>query len=120
MSNKNPSAAIMMIVASTLLFSAMDAATKYLGGFLSVVFVLWTRYTLQAAMMAAVVLNARGVSGLRTAHPRFQALRGLLLATISVLAFFSMRQMPLAEFTAIIMLSPVLITACSGWLLNER
>ncbi|SMP50227.1 EamA-like transporter family protein [Noviherbaspirillum suwonense] len=120
MSNKNPSAAIMMIVASTLLFSAMDAATKYLGGFLSVVFVLWTRYTLQAAMMAAVVLNARGVSGFRTAHPRFQALRGLLLATISVLAFFSMRQMPLAEFTAIIMLSPVLITACSGWLLNER
>jgi drug/metabolite transporter (DMT)-like permease len=30
-----------------------------------------------------------------------------------------MRQMPLAEFTAIIMLSPVLITACSGWMMKE-
>jgi drug/metabolite transporter (DMT)-like permease len=119
MSNNNPSSAIVMIVASTLLFSSMDAATKYLGGFMSVVLVVWSRYTLQAGIMAAVVLRVRGTSGFRTAHPRFQALRGVLLATISVLAFYSMRQMPLAEFTAIIMLSPVLITACSGWLTKE-
>ena len=108
-----------MIVASTFLFSSMDAATKYLGGFLSVVLVVWSRYTLQAGIMAAVVLRVRGPSGFHTAHPRFQILRGVLLATISVLAFYSMRQMPLAEFTAIIMLSPILITACSGWLMKE-
>ena len=33
MSNNNASAAVTMIVASTFLFSSMDAATKYLGGF---------------------------------------------------------------------------------------
>ena len=120
MSNKNASSAIVLIVASTFLFSSMDAATKYLGGFLSVVLVLWSRYTLQAGIMAAVVLSVRGPAGFRTAHPRFQILRGVLLSTISVLAFYSMRQMPLAEFTAIIMLSPVLITACSGWATKER
>jgi drug/metabolite transporter (DMT)-like permease len=120
MSKDNPSSAIIMIVVSTFLFSSMDAATKYLGGFLSVVFVLWSRYTLQAAIMAAVVFRVRGLKGFRTAHPRFQTLRGILLATISILAFYSMRRMPLAEFTAIIMLSPILITACSGWLINER
>ncbi|WP_194711020.1 DMT family transporter [Noviherbaspirillum soli] len=120
MSNNNASAAVMMIVASTFLFSSMDAATKYLGSFMSVVMVLWCRYTIQAGIMAVVVGKIRGVSGFRTMHPRFQILRGVLLASISVLAFFSMRKMPLAEFTAIIMLSPVLITACAGWLLNER
>lgn len=119
MSNNNASAAVAMIVASTFLFSSMDAATKYLGGFLSVVLVLWCRYTIQASIMALVVGRLRGVSGFRTMHPRFQLLRGVLLASISVLAFFSMRQMPLAEFTAIIMLSPLLITACAGWLFNE-
>jgi drug/metabolite transporter (DMT)-like permease len=119
MSNNNPSSAIAMIVVSTFLFSSMDAATKYLGGFMSVVLVVWSRYTLQAGIMAAVVFRVRGASGFRTAHPRFQALRAVLLATISVLAFYSMRQMPLAEFTAIIMLSPVLITACSGWITKE-
>jgi drug/metabolite transporter (DMT)-like permease len=120
MSNNNASAAVAMIVASTLLFSSMDAATKYLGGFMSVVVVLWCRYTIQAGMMAVVLGKMRGASGFRTLHPRFQLLRGVLLASISVLAFFSMRKMPLAEFTAIIMLSPVLITASAGWLLNER
>ena len=120
MSNNNPASAIIMIVVSTFLFSSMDAATKYLGGFLSVVFVLWSRYTLQAAIMAAVLFRVRGPNGFRTAHPRFQLLRGVLLATISVLAFYSMRRMPLAEFTAIIMLSPLLITACSAWLMKQR
>lgn len=120
MSNNNASAAVTMIVASTFLFSSMDAATKYLGGFMSVVLVLWCRYTIQASIMAAVVAKMRGAPGFQTMHPRFQLLRGLLLASISVLAFFSMRKMPLAEFTAIIMLSPVLITACAGWLLKER
>jgi drug/metabolite transporter (DMT)-like permease len=120
MSNNNPASAILMIVVSTFLFSSMDAATKYLGGFLSVVLVLWSRYTLQAAIMAAVLFRVRGPTGFRTAHPRFQMLRGVLLATISVLAFYSMRRMPLAEFTAIVMLSPLLITACSAWLLRER
>lgn len=120
MSYNNASAAVTMIVASTFLFSSMDAATKYLGNFLSVILVLWCRYTIQAGIMAMVLGKIRGVSGFRTLHPRFQLLRGVLLASISVLAFFSMRQMPLAEFTAIIMLSPVLITACAGWLFNER
>jgi len=108
-----------MIVVATFLFSAMDAATKYLGGFMSVVLVLWSRYTIQAGIMAFVVGKLRGRAGFQTAHLRFQLLRGLLLATISGLAFYSMRRMPLAEFTAIIMLSPVLITACSGWLMKE-
>lgn len=120
MSNNKASSAVAMIVVSTLLFSSMDAATKYLGGFTSVVVVLWCRYTIQAGIMAVVLGKMRGPRGFRTAHPRFQLLRGLLLASISVLAFFSMRKMPLAEFTAIIMLSPVLITASAGWLLNER
>ncbi|RYF09650.1 MAG: EamA/RhaT family transporter, partial [Deltaproteobacteria bacterium] len=120
MRNNTASAAVTMIVASTFLFSSMDAATKYLGGFMSVVMVLWCRYTIQASVMAVVVGKIRGAAGFRTMHPRFQLLRGVLLASISVLAFFSMRKMPLAEFTAIIMLSPVLITACAGWLLNER
>jgi drug/metabolite transporter (DMT)-like permease len=119
MSKSNSSSAIIMIVASTFLFSAMDAATKYLGGFMSVVLVLWSRYTIQAGIMAIVVGRLRGTAGFRTRHLRFQLLRGVLLATISALAFYSMRRMPLAEFTAIIMLSPVLITACSGWLMRE-
>ncbi|GIZ50405.1 DMT family transporter [Noviherbaspirillum aridicola] len=110
----HPGSAIVMIVAAALLFSLMDAGTKYLGGLLSVVIILWCRYTIQSAIMAAAVWARRGARGFVTLHPRFQLLRGLMLVLLSVLTFFSLRHMPLAEFTAIIMLSPVLLTAVSS------
>jgi drug/metabolite transporter (DMT)-like permease len=112
-------AAIAMILATGLLFAMMDAGTKYLGGFLSVVLVLWSRYTIQAIIMTVVISRTRGRPGFRTRHPRFQCMRGIMLVMVGVLAFFGLRHMPLAEFTAIMMLSPVLVTAVSGWFLKE-
>jgi drug/metabolite transporter (DMT)-like permease len=119
MNSGSPSAAIIMIVVSALLFSMMDAGTKYLGGFMSVVLVLWSRYLIQAGIMAIVLAHLRCASSFRTAHPGFQCLRAILLLAISTLAFYSMRSMPLAEFTAIMMLSPVLVTATAAWLMKQ-
>jgi drug/metabolite transporter (DMT)-like permease len=64
--------------------------------------------------MAGTVWRNRGAPGFQTLHPRFQLLRGLMLVLLSVLTFFSLRHLPLAEFTAIIMLSPVLVTAAAS------
>ncbi|MDB5839035.1 MAG: transporter [Herminiimonas sp.] len=119
MNPSNSTIAVIMIVLSALLFSIMDAITKYVGGFLSVVLVLWARYSIQAALMAMWIGRSRGLAGFATAHPRFQVLRGVLLLIISVLAFLGLRALPLAEFTAIIMLSPILVTAAAGWMLKE-
>ena len=44
---------------------------------------------------------ARATAVLRTAHPKFQCLRGLLLLMSSLFAFLSLKYMPVAEFTAI-------------------
>lgn len=106
--------AIPMIIVAAMLFSLMDAGTKYLGGLLSVAVVLCSRYAVQAVVMAGTVLLDRGVQGFVTLHPRLQLLRGLILVLMSVLTFFSLRHMPLAEFTAIVMLTPVLLTVVSS------
>lgn len=116
---RHSTSAVGMIVLSALLFAVMDAGTKYLSGILSVVVVLCSRYTVQAVVMAVWVWRRYGAAGFRTAHPRFQLLRGVLLLSISTLAFFGLRHLPLAEFTAIVMLSPVLVTAASAWFLRE-
>jgi drug/metabolite transporter (DMT)-like permease len=119
MSQSHSVAAIAMIVLASLLFSAMDASVKYLGAFLPLVLVLWTRYAVQAIAMAVWIWRTRGKSGFRATHPRFQLLRGALLLAVSALAFYSVQIMPLAEFTAIIMLWPVLATAAAGWFFHE-
>jgi drug/metabolite transporter (DMT)-like permease len=107
-----------MIVLAAFLFAMMDSAAKYMG-FLSAFLVMWSRYAIQSAIMTVCILSTRGLRGLRAAHPRFQILRGALLVTASTLSFYGMRQMPLAEFTAIIMLSPLLVTAATHLLRYE-
>jgi drug/metabolite transporter (DMT)-like permease len=113
-------AAVGMIVLAALLFAMMDAATKFMSGFMTLVTVVWSRYTIQAATMALWLWRGGGARRFRTVHPRFQVMRGVLLVGISVLGFFGLRHMPLAEFTAIVMLSPVLVTAVSSALLKQK
>jgi len=56
----------------------------------------------------------------RTANPMFQIARGALLAFSSAMAFAALRRMPVAEFTAIVMLTPVIATLVARAWLKER
>ncbi|HWJ94926.1 MAG TPA: DMT family transporter, partial [Telluria sp.] len=62
----------------------------------------------------------RGAAVLRTHHPRFQLLRGVLLLTSSLLAFASLKYMPVGEFTAIVMMAPLAITLLAATVLKEQ
>ena len=80
---------------------------------------LWFRYAIQAVITTAVFWPGRGRQLLRTQHPRFQLARGSLLFACSILAFFSLKYMPVGEFTAISMLSPLVITLLAARMLQE-
>lgn len=109
---------VMLIVVMAACFATMDTTVKVLGAWLPVLLMLWLRYAFQALVMLAWLLR-RGGKGFHTAHPWFQALRGLLLLTTSAMSFFSVQYLPVAEYTAITMLTPVGVTLLSGWLLHE-
>lgn len=81
---------------------------------------LWFRYAFQAVVTTAAVLPLRGLAVLRTAHPKFHMLRGLLLLLTSLFAFFSLRYMPVGEFTAIVMVTPLVITLLAATSLGEK
>ena len=80
---------------------------------LPVLLILWARYSFQAVSMA-LWLSWQTLSGrpacFRAAHPKFQVVRGLLLLATSAMSFYGVQAMPVAEFTAINMLTPVLVT----------
>jgi len=57
---------------------------------------------------------------LHTKHPRYQALRGALLLASSIFAFLSLRYMPLAEFTSIMLIAPLVITLLAATTLKEH
>lgn len=117
-----PGLGIALILLMGLCFASLDTTAKYLGQTLSVLVVLWARYAVQAIVMGAwlAVRQQRGGGNLfRTAHPRFQLLRGALLLVTSALLFFGIQYMPVAEYTAVGMLTPVLVTLLAAVVLKE-
>ncbi|WP_457279560.1 DMT family transporter [Polaromonas sp. P5_D5] len=111
---------IALLVAAMACFAALDTTTKRISLSVPILMALWFRYAFQAVATTVVMLPARGRTLFRTAHPRFQLLRGVLLLTSSGLAFFSLKYMPVGEFTAIIMITPLVITLLASLQLGER
>lgn len=118
-----PLLGIALIVLMAACFASMDSTIRYLGAFLPVLLILWARYSFQALTMAVWLglQRARGDAGaFRSAHPKFQAVRGLLLLATSAMSFYGVQYMPVAEFTAINMLTPVVVTLLAALVLHER
>ena len=112
---------IALVVAATACFGALDTITKVVStSGVSVAMALWVRFSVQVVATALTTLPSRGWSALHTEHPRFQLLRGLLLLSCSTLAFFSLRLLPVAEFTAILMIGPLVITLLAVMVLKEQ
>jgi drug/metabolite transporter (DMT)-like permease len=118
MPQHRPTLGIALVVLMSVCFAGMDTTVKYGGQFLPVLLMLWVRYTTQALAMTAW-LTLSSTASFRAAHPKFQLVRGLLLLGTSAMSFFGVQHMPVAEFTAIVMLTPVIVTMLAAWVLHE-
>jgi len=119
MSGKRPWLGIVLVIGAASCFATMDTTVRYVGAFFSVALVLWTRYALHAAIMMLWLTLSKQRS-FRSANPMFQIARGALLAFASAMAFAALRRMPVAEFTAIVMLTPLIATLVARVWLKER
>lgn len=114
-----PGLGIALVVLTSLCFAGMDTTVKYSGRFLPVLLILWVRYATQAGVMTLWLAGSK-TAGFRPAHPKFQLVRGLLLLGSSASSFIGLQYLPVAEFTSIAMLTPVIVTLLAAWLLHER
>ncbi|RYX89390.1 MAG: DMT family transporter [Comamonadaceae bacterium] len=111
---------IALVISATACFAVLDTTTKFVSASVPLLMALWFRYMFQAVATTVAVLPVRGLSVLRTEHPKYQCLRGLLLLATSLFAFFSLKYMPVGEFTAIVMITPLVITLLAATALKER
>lgn len=113
-------AGILLIVLAALSFATLDTATKHATTLAPVVMLLWFRYLFQAVATFALRYPVQRSQLFRTPNPRFQALRGALLLITSACSFFGLQYLPVGEFTAMVMLSPLVATALAAWILKSR
>jgi drug/metabolite transporter (DMT)-like permease len=113
-------AGIGLVLLAVACFATLDTATKLSTAGVPILMGVWFRYAFQAVATTLVLLPRQGCALLRTQHPRFQLLRGALLLASSTLAFFSLRYMPLAEFTSVVLIAPLVITLLAATTLKEH
>ncbi len=111
---------VAFLIAAVACFAVLDTTVKYVGAWVPVFVAVWFRYVFHAVAVTTFVLPFRGRSLLKTQHPRFQALRGTLLLSVSLLSFLSVQYMPVGEFTAFVMTTPLVVTVLAAFFLKER
>ena len=116
----NTLAGIALLVAAVACFAVLDTTTKIITLSVPVLMALWFRFAFQAIATTVALLPRRGWALPPTLHPKFQFLRGVLMITTSMLAFFSLKYMPVGEFTAIVMITPLVMTLLASLTLGER
>ena len=113
-------AGIALVLCAVISFAALDTTTKWVSVAMPLLMVLFLRYLVQSVIATLTLLPTRGLALLRTQHPRFHLARGLLLILSSALAFLSLSLMPVGEFTAVVMVTPMLVTLMAARLLREK
>ena len=111
---------IVLFLTALFLFAAADATFKYLSPVFTVPLLLWARYFVHLAIMLAVVAPRMGRNIVVTDRPWLMTLRALLLVATSILLQNAIKDLPLAETTAIFFVAPLLVALLAGPLLGER
>ncbi len=107
-------------VAAMACLAVLDSANKYLTVSVPLLMVLWFRYVFQAVATTAVMWPQRRWTMFRTHNYTLQMVRGILLLLCSLLGFASLQRMPVAEFSAIAMLTPLVVTIMARFVLKEH
>lgn len=111
---------IALAVAAMACLSLSDGVSKWVMASVTPLMVLWFRYAVQALGTTVVLWPRRGTAMWRTQSLRWQLVRGLLMVVCSLLAFYCLQRMPVAEFTATIMLTPLVLTALARFVMKEH
>lgn len=111
---------ICLVLIAIMCFATLDTTSKRVTTEIPLMMAVWARYFFQALLTTAVVLPIKGLDIVKTNNPRQQVTRGLLLVSVTGLAFASLQLMPVGEFTAIVMTVPLLVTLLATRMLGEH
>jgi drug/metabolite transporter (DMT)-like permease len=119
MHSHHPLRAVTLMVAAMLCFALLDATSKHLSQTFNVPLLVWARYAVHLVLMVVLLGPRHGLGLVRTQRPVAQFARGLLLVAVTGFAMAAFRIMPLAETTALIFVTPLIVALLAGPMLGE-
>lgn len=116
----HPLRAVLLVMAAVLLFACMDTATKYLTVSYPPPVVIAARYAVQCLLMLVLLAPGHGRRLVATQRTGLVVVRAGCLAAASLIMAIAFHRLPVAEATAIVFLSPLLVVLISARMLREK
>jgi len=116
----HPLQGVALFLAAMLLFACLDATSKHLSQKFAVPMLVWARYTVHFLLMVVFLAPTMGMRLLRTRRPLPQIVRALMLMFTTAFGIAALKLMPLAETTAMVFVSPLLVTILAVFMLHEK
>ncbi len=116
----SPLRGILLMMGALALFALLDTLSKGLTASHPVPVIVWGRYAVHFLITLLVFMPRHGLGLFRSHRPGLQVLRGLMLVMTTALVVLSFRQLPVAEVTALIFVTPLLVTVLAVKFLGER
>jgi drug/metabolite transporter (DMT)-like permease len=120
MHSHHPLRAVTLMLAAMLCFALLDATSKHLSQTFNVPLLVWARYVVHFLLMIVFLGPHHGLELVRTKRPIAQSARGLLLVAVTGFAMAAFQVMPLAETTALIFVTPLIVALLAGPMLGEK
>ncbi|NMG74691.1 DMT family transporter [Aromatoleum diolicum] len=117
---QHPVRGILYMMGALALFALLDTISKHLASRHPVAVVVWGRYFAHFLITLAVFLPRHGSELFHTARPGLQVVRGLMLVGTTGAVVMAFQRMPLAEVTALIFVTPFLVTLLAVTFLGEK
>ena len=115
-----PVRAVLLICAATLCFASLDTAIKYLSALYPIPLLVWARWTIQAIAIVVWLTLRPGASFVRTKHLGPNLVRGVVLIGSSLCFVYALRELPLANVTALNYSTPMMVVVLAVVVLGER
>lgn len=119
-SARHPLRGVVLMLSALFVFAILDTTAKHLAQTFSLPLLIWARYTLHCLLMLVFLAPSMRLRLVRTQRPMLQVVRALLLLAMSLVVLAAFRIMPLAETTAIMLATPLLVAPLAAHFLGER
>jgi drug/metabolite transporter (DMT)-like permease len=120
MPDHHPLRGVALLLAALLCFALLDATSKHLSQIFNVPLLVWARYTVHCLAMLVFLGPSLGTRLIATGRPVAQVLRALLLVGVTGFSMAAFQVMPLAETTALLFVSPLIVALLAGPFLGEH
>lgn len=119
MAEARPFIGILLMLGAGLCFAALDATSKYLSQTFPVPMLVWARYTVHMLLMVIFLAPSMRAKLIATQRPFALTVRALMLVGTTGFAMAAFKIMPLAESTAFLFVTPLIVVILASWLLKE-